>query len=594
MFRSVESKYYDDFLFKPMGNGKQKPFFRHMKNISGKQAKSPFLSIINEIVLAIVNMPPPFLRTRSLFAPKVANPFIYHLKFPWYRKIQVAIATVLLIPVIRVILSVFCFLMAWVFGSISLAGLSPETLATVPLSGWRRSIHSVVLFWCRASYFMFGFHRRIIGEVADRKDAPTIVLAPHSSFFDVGCGLALDDVPYAVSRAENMSIPLVGIVFRLTQTVAVVRRDKASRQKVIDELKTRVQSEGVWPQLILFPEGTTTNRQALITFKPGAFIPGMPVQPVVIRYPDAWDTVTWAWEGAGVGVLFWLTLCKLWTTIEMEFLPVYTPSEAERENAYLYADNVRSVMAEALNVPVTDHTFEDCRLMEHAAKANLKLGDGLVEFRKMQKKLGLSYEDIHSLMGKFGDISQLSDIEGRVDLKTFAKYMDLPVSETLSQLFSMYDRDGSGNIDFREYVIGMSLISEPARADDSIRLAFKLFDKDGDGYVSQSEFADLLMNILITEKEEADALFEKLDSSQSGKLTFEDFKACAADMPEYAALFTTYYSQEHSSDSSLLERRSSRDVPRTKLSSDSANPQATPSPVPPPTSPTDGTKAKSE
>jgi len=57
---------------------------------------------------------------------------------------------------------------------------------------------------------MFGFHRRIIGEVADRKDAPTIVLAPHSSFFDVGCGLALDDVPYAVSRAENMSIPLVG------------------------------------------------------------------------------------------------------------------------------------------------------------------------------------------------------------------------------------------------------------------------------------------------------------------------------------------------------------------------------------------------
>ncbi|KAF6019484.1 hypothetical protein EB796_022226 [Bugula neritina] len=49
MFRSVESKYYDDFLFKPMVNGKQKPFFRHMKNISGKQAKSRFLSIINEL-----------------------------------------------------------------------------------------------------------------------------------------------------------------------------------------------------------------------------------------------------------------------------------------------------------------------------------------------------------------------------------------------------------------------------------------------------------------------------------------------------------------------------------------------------------------
>lgn len=40
-------------------------------------------------------------------------------------------------------------------------------------------------------------------------------------------------------------------------------------------------------------------------------------------------------------------------------------------------------------VPTTDHTFEDCRLMEYAKKANLKIGTGLVEFKKMQKKLGL-------------------------------------------------------------------------------------------------------------------------------------------------------------------------------------------------------------
>ena len=41
---------------------------------------------------------------------------------------------------------------------------------------------------------------------------------------------------------------------------------------------------------------------------------------------------------------------------------------------------------------MTDHTFEDCRLMEYAKKANLKMGDALVEFRKMQKKLGFVYK----------------------------------------------------------------------------------------------------------------------------------------------------------------------------------------------------------
>lgn len=53
-------------------------------------------------------------------------------------------------------------------------------------------------------------------------------------------------------------------------------------------------------QIIIFPEGTCTNRSCLITFKQGAFYPGVPIQPVCIRYPNKLDTVTWTWEGPGV------------------------------------------------------------------------------------------------------------------------------------------------------------------------------------------------------------------------------------------------------------------------------------------------------
>jgi lysophosphatidylcholine acyltransferase/lyso-PAF acetyltransferase len=37
--------------------------------------------------------------------------------------------------------------------------------------------------------------------------------------------------------------------------------------------------------VLLFPEATTTNGRTLIHFKLGAFAPGLPIQPVVIRYP---------------------------------------------------------------------------------------------------------------------------------------------------------------------------------------------------------------------------------------------------------------------------------------------------------------------
>jgi hypothetical protein len=52
-------------------------------------------------------------------------------------------------------------------------------------------------------------------------------------------------------------------------------------------------------QILIFPEGTCTNRSCLITFKPGAFYPAVPVQPVLLRYPNKLDTVTWTWDGPG-------------------------------------------------------------------------------------------------------------------------------------------------------------------------------------------------------------------------------------------------------------------------------------------------------
>lgn len=96
---------------------------------------------------------------------------------------------------------------------------------------------------------------------------------------------------------------------------------------------------------MLFPEGTCTNRCALIKFKPGAFYPGVPVQPVLLKYPNKYDTFTWTWDGPGFFKLLWLTMVQFYSKCEIEFLPVYNPSEEEKQDANLYARNVRDVMA---------------------------------------------------------------------------------------------------------------------------------------------------------------------------------------------------------------------------------------------------------
>ena len=71
-------------------------------------------------------------------------------------------------------------------------------------------------------------------------------------------------------------------------------------------------------QLLVFPEGTTTNGRALVHFKSGSFQSGVPVQPVLARFPgmNRPDTLTWTW-GQSYGILgcAWLTMCMFNTTV---------------------------------------------------------------------------------------------------------------------------------------------------------------------------------------------------------------------------------------------------------------------------------------
>jgi hypothetical protein len=62
------------------------------------------------------------------------------------------------------------------------------------------------------------------------------------------------------------------------------RDDPNSRQNTIKHIVERSDPARDWQQVLIFPEGTCTNRSCLITFRTGAFVPGVAVQPVIIRW----------------------------------------------------------------------------------------------------------------------------------------------------------------------------------------------------------------------------------------------------------------------------------------------------------------------
>ena len=62
-----------------------------------------------------------------------------------------------------------------------------------------------------------------------------------------------------------------------------------------------------------------------------------------------------------------------------------------------------------------------------------------------------------------------------------------PTEEELEDMVNEVDADHDGSVNFQEFLDMMSKSSEAANTEDEIREAFKVFDKNEDGFISESE-----------------------------------------------------------------------------------------------------------
>ncbi|XP_013172670.1 PREDICTED: 1-acylglycerophosphocholine O-acyltransferase 1 isoform X1 [Papilio xuthus] len=466
---------------------------------------------------------------------EILNPFVHKLELDnTYDKIKTAIFTVILLP-FRVIVILYLIVTAWFLACIGLYGLSEEDLRKKPMTGWRSKLRFYILSLMRLVVVAAGFHRvRVVGRdrAADSpRDAPVIVIAPHSSFFDAIAIVCLG-APSVVAKADTARLPFIGQLINYTQPVYVWRDDPNSRQNTIKEIIERATSKEDWPQVLIFPEGTCTNRSCLITFKPGGFYPGVPVQPVTIRYPNARDTVTWTWEGPGALKLLWLTLTQVHSSCEIEFLPVYYPNEAEKKDPKLYARNVRDVMARALGVPVLDYTYDDCRLIARAKQLHIPGGAAAREVAEARQQLGLDRSGLDA--GWCGAGARW------VTREQFGERLGVPDHPALHKLFDIFVQRSSGLVYFPDYLLCTCfLVTQHAPLTELISYAFKLYDSSGSGRVQMTDFEEIATKCVGLSVEDAHNVFQQADAEEKGYLTYDEFISFAQKRSDFAFIFVS-------------------------------------------------------
>ena len=100
--------------------------------------------------------------------------------------------------------------------------------------------------------------------------------------------------------------------------------------------------------------------------------------------------------------------------------------------------------------------------------------------------------------------------------------MKLPDHETLLEVLKAADVDGSGSIDYTEF-IAATLDSQVYLKEEYLKAAFDMFDKDGSGKIDNQEVLELLNgNELkgLASKEAISAALKEIDANGDGEIDF--------------------------------------------------------------------------
>ncbi|KAL9450822.1 hypothetical protein AB3S75_012541 [Citrus x aurantiifolia] len=99
-----------------------------------------------------------------------------------------------------------------------------------------------------------------------------------------------------------------------------------------------------------------------------------------------------------------------------------------------------------------------------------------------------------------------------------------PTEEELRNMISEVDVNGNGTIEFGEFLNLMARKMKENEAQEELKEAFKVFDKDQDGYISPNELRHVMMNIgeKVTD-EELEQMVREADLDGDGQINYEEF-----------------------------------------------------------------------
>ncbi|KAI9477342.1 Calcineurin subunit B [Coemansia sp. RSA 989] len=141
-------------------------------------------------------------------------------------------------------------------------------------------------------------------------------------------------------------------------------------------------------------------------------------------------------------------------------------------------------------------------------------------------------EEIQRLYKRFSKLDK--DKSGTIDKDEFLSIPQLANNPLSARLIDIFDTDGGGDVDFKEFITGLSTFSSKGDKEEKLRFAFKIYDMDRDGFISNGELF-LVLKMMVGNnltpaqlQQIVDKTIREADKNGDGMIDFEEFQSFVA------------------------------------------------------------------
>ncbi|KAI9360803.1 hypothetical protein DFJ73DRAFT_815021 [Zopfochytrium polystomum] len=155
------------------------------------------------------------------------------------------------------------------------------------------------------------------------------------------------------------------------------------------------------------------------------------------------------------------------------------------------------------------------------------MGANQSSLEEMVSSSNFTADEIQRLYKRFVKLDK--DGSGTIDKDEFLALPQIASNPLAVRLVSVLDGDGTGDVDFKEFIMGLSAFSSKGNKEDKLRFAFKVYDMDRDGYISNGELF-LVLKMMVGNnlrdqqlQQIVDKTIMEADLDMDGKISFEEF-----------------------------------------------------------------------